>query len=59
LFSIQVIGLGKKCLQKYIEHNSYSHLKQEIAILPGSRKDLKGVEQLGLHQKNVIFIDGN
>lgn len=52
-------GWGKKCLQKYIEHNSHSHLKQEIAILPDSRKYLKGIEQLGLHQKNIIFIDGN
>jgi ribosomal-protein-alanine N-acetyltransferase len=34
-------GWGKECLQKFIEHNSYSHLAQVIARLPDSRKKFK------------------
>ena len=52
-------GWGKECLQKFIEHNSYSHLEQVIALLPESRRSLRGMKRLGFHQKNTTFIDGN
>ena len=52
-------GLGKACIQKFIEHNSYSYLEQVIVLLPESRRNLRGMEQLGFHQKDVTFIDGN
>jgi ribosomal-protein-alanine N-acetyltransferase len=52
-------GWGKECLQKFIEHNSYSRLTQLIVRLPNSRKNLRGMERLGFQQQGVTFIDGN
>ena len=49
----------KECFQKFIEHNSYSYLGQVTVLLPESRRNLRGMEQLSFHQKNVTFIDGN
>jgi len=52
-------GRGKECLQKFIEHNSYSHLTQVMARLPASRKKLRGMERLGVQQQGDAFINGN
>jgi len=52
-------GWGKECLQKFIQHNSYSHLTQLIVRLPDSMKNLRGMERLGFQQQDIIFIAGN
>ena len=49
----------QKCLQKFIEQNSYLHLPQVIVRLPDSRKNSRVMEQLGFQQQGVTFIDGN
>ena len=52
-------GLCKACFQKFIEHNSYCYLEQVIVLLPEFRRNLRDMEQLGFHKKDVTFIDGN